>query len=154
MNPFEQTAFRLIGLTLEGKTTNQDNQSAVDCGNLWQRFEQAQIFSQIPNKLNDAILAVYYDYDGDETQPFSYMIGCQVSDEALVPEGLNELKIPAQTYQKVEAKGALPACIGAAWVGIWNSQPDRAFGYDFEVYDERSKDWSQAEVDIFLSMHA
>ena len=27
----------------------------------------------------------------------------------------------------------------------------RAYHADFEVYDERSKDWNQAEVDIFIS---
>ena len=32
--------FKLVGLRLKGKTTNQNNQSSKDCGDLWQKFEK------------------------------------------------------------------------------------------------------------------
>ena len=46
----------------------------------------------------------------------------------------------------------MPACITDAWKSIWSSDLKREFEYDFEVYDDRSQDWSNTEVDIFVSV--
>ncbi len=147
----DSTSFQLIGIRLPHKTTNENGQSMQDCGQLWQRFEQEKIFDQIPNKVGNEVYAVYFEYEGDHTQPFSYFIGAKVEARSTPPAGLDSLDIPGQTYEKVVAKGQMPACIGAAWRSIWESDINRAFGYDLECYDERSYDWSNAEVDIFLS---
>lgn len=40
--------FKLVGLKLKGKTTNQNNQSGKDCGYLWQKFQTEKIFERIP----------------------------------------------------------------------------------------------------------
>lgn len=151
MDRIKANKFRLVGLKLEGKTTNENKQAEIDCGNLWQRFENEGISQLIPHKLEDAIFAVYYDYEKDETKPYSYFIGCKVDDTAEVPEGLSELLIPSQNYLKITAQGVMTGCIASAWKKIWISKLDRKFGFDFEVYDKRSQDWSNAEVDIFLS---
>ena len=145
--------FRLIGLKLEHKTTNENGQAAIDCGNMWQRFEKEMIFHLIPDKLDYAIHAVYYDYDKDETAPYAYFIGCKVTESAEIPPNLSELRIPSQTYLTRNARGVMPACIAEEWQKIWASKMDRKFGFDFEIYDERSMDWSSAEVDIFLSVN-
>lgn len=147
----EKDGFKLAGLRLHGRTTNQNNQSGRDCGSLWQKFEADNIFNLIPGKLSDEIYAVYFEYEKDETSPFSYFIGCKVDMNDEPPEGLSELIIPAQKYKKHTAKGTMPACIADAWKEIWNSDLNRSFEYDFEVYGERSRDWKNAEVDIFIS---
>lgn len=144
--------FKLIGLRLHGKTTNQNNQSSKDCGNLWQKFETDNVFELIPEKLSNEVYAVYFDYEKDETAPFSYFIGCKVNANAMAPEGLEELLIPAQEYQKFTAKGVMTGCITTTWQEIWKSDLNRKFGFDFEVYDERSQDWNDAEVDIYVSI--
>lgn len=125
----------------------------MDCGNLWQKFEIEKIFELIPNKLRNEIYAAYYDYEKDETKPFSYFIGCKVDEEAETPKRLNELLVPSQNYVKVIAKGIMTGCITEAWKKIWESNLNRKFGFDFEVYDERSKDWNNAELDIFISIN-
>jgi len=145
-------AFTLIGLRLSGKTSNEDGRSGRDCGRLWQEFEQREIAKRIPNKLSDAVYAVYFDYEGDHTAPFAYFIGCKVHPDAPVPEGLQSLHVPEQDYSKIVARGRMPSCVAEAWRAIWQSDSDRAYGYDFEVYDERSRDWSDAEVDVFVSV--
>jgi predicted transcriptional regulator YdeE len=146
------TSFKLVGIKLEKKTTNEGNQSSTDCGNLWQKFETGKIFELIPNKLSDEIYAVYFDYEKDETTPSSYFIGCKVDENAETPKGLNDLLIPSQNYLKVTAKGVMTGCITEAWLKIWSSDIKRSFAFDFEVYDERSKDWSDAELDIYISI--
>lgn len=143
--------FRLVGLKLEGKTTNDNNQSTIDCGNLWQQFEESKISEQIQGKLSADLYAVYFDYEKDETAAFTYFIGCRVANNSAVPEGLTELHVPTQSYLVFKAKGEMPVCMADAWKEIWNTNLKREFAFDFEVYDERSHDWNNAEVDIYIS---
>jgi predicted transcriptional regulator YdeE len=143
--------FKLVGLKLKGKTTNQNDQSSRDCGNLWQKFEKDRIFDLVPDKLSNEVYAVYFDYEKDETAPFSYFIGYKVDQHSETPEHLEVLMIPAQERTKFTAKGVMTDCVTNTWKEIWNSDIQRKFGFDFEVYDERSQDWSNAEVDIYVS---
>ncbi|MDV3970655.1 GyrI-like domain-containing protein [Elizabethkingia anophelis] len=145
-------SFKLIGLKLQGKTKNENGQSGKDCGELWQKFETEKIAEQIPNKLSDAVYAVYYDYESDEKGLFSYFIGCKVEDNTEKPANLDELTVPEQTYHKETAKGRMTGCITEIWEKIWRSNLNRKFGFDFEVYDERSHNWESAEIDIYLSV--
>lgn len=151
MDNIKKSEFKLIGLKLDGKTINEGGQSNIDCGNLWQKFEKENFAQRIPDKLGDEIYAVYFDYEGDHTKPFSYFIGCKVKIDTHAPEGLVNLKIPAGTFTKVVAKGKISDCVTNSWKDIWNSKIERAYKYDFEIYDERSKDWNNAEVEIFVS---
>jgi predicted transcriptional regulator YdeE len=152
MNKVEIEEINLIGLPLKARTTNANGQSGIDCGNLWQQFEKGQYSAKISGKLSEEVYAVYHEYDGDYTNPYSYFIGCKVSPGTNVPAGLASLVIKSGTYQKILAKGKMPDCVADAWKEIWSSNISRKYGTDFEVYDERSKDWSNAEVDIYLSI--
>jgi predicted transcriptional regulator YdeE len=149
VNPGE---IRLMGISLKSKTTNLNGQSAVDCGNLWQAFEQGNYLNLVHARLSDSIYAVYYGYEGDYMQPFSYFIGCAVKNDAKSIPGFEILTIPSGNYRKFTAKGVLPDCISFTWKKIWESDVQRAYRTDFEVYDERSKDWNNAEVDIYISV--
>jgi len=151
MEPISKPSFKLIGLLLGNKTSNLDNQSNIDCGNLWQKFEKDDIFNLIPSKLSNEVYAVYFNYKKDETTPFSYFIGCKVEENTETPSGLTDLLIPPQNYLKIIAKGVMTGCITEAWRTIWSSEVDRKFGFDFEIYDERSQDWNDAEVAIYVS---
>jgi len=152
MDTIQPGEITLIGLSLNRKTTNENGQSQIDCGNLWQQFEKENYADRIPGKLSNEILAVYHEYEGDYTQPFSYFIGCKVNNDTGVPPGMDSLIIPKASYQKIIARGKMPDCITNAWKEIWSSDISRAYQADFEVYDERSKDWSNAEVDIYISV--
>ena len=152
MNTVELEEAKLVGLALKAKTTNINEQSSIDCGNLWQEFEKGKYAEIIPNKLTDEILAVYHQYEGDHTKPFSYFIGCKVKAGTEVPPGLETLTIAKGTYQKIDAKGKMPDCVIDAWKKVWVSNIPRSYKMDFEIYDERSKDWNNAEVEVYLSV--
>ena len=148
----ELKEINLIGLSLQTKTTNENGQSGVDCGKLWQKFETENFAGKIPGRVSDQIFAVYHRYEGDYTRPFSYFIGCEVKPGTEVPIGMDSLTITKGTHQKFTAKGKMPDCIAETWKEIWNSGISRAYETDFEVYDERSRNWNDAEVDIFVSV--
>lgn len=46
MEKIEKTKFKLIGLKLDHKTTNEGGQSGIDCGNLWQKFEKENFYTE------------------------------------------------------------------------------------------------------------
>jgi len=76
MDKTQKSEFKLIGLKLDNKTTNEGGKSSIDCGSLWQKVERENLVERIPEKLSEEIYAVYFDYEGDHTKPFSYFIGC------------------------------------------------------------------------------
>ena len=154
MNTTGIEEFTLTGLALKHKTTNANGQSAIDCGSLWQEFEKGNYADKIPGKLDNDIIAVYHSYEGDHTKPFSYFIGCRVATGFSAPpgSGMDTLIIEKGTYQKFIAKGKMPDCVANAWREIWATDIPRAYIADFEVYDERSKDWSNAVVEIFIGV--
>jgi predicted transcriptional regulator YdeE len=142
----------LHGLSLNKKTSNTNGQSAHDCGSLWQKFASENCFNLITNKMSEQIFAVYHEYEGDHTGQFGYFIGCKVSKESEVPEGLKKLVVTKGNFMKFVAKGTIPNCISETWKTIWASEIKRAYQADFEVYDERSANWNDAEVDVFVSI--
>jgi predicted transcriptional regulator YdeE len=142
----------LIGLSLKRQTSNQNGQSAIDCGSHWQEFVGGNYFDRIPDKLSQDIFAVYHQYQGDHTKPYSYFIGCKVATGSVVPQGLDSIILSEGVYQKIKARGVMPDCVANAWEGIWKGDSRRAYLTDFEVYGEGSKDWNDAEVEIYLSV--
>ena len=143
--------FKLIGIKLGKKTTNEGGQSSIDCGNLWQKFEKENFIEIIPNKLGEEIYSVYFEYEGDDTSPFSYFIGCKVSIDTETPKDMDSLLIPSDNYFKLTVQGKMTGCVTNAWKRISSLGIIRTYKYDFEVYDERSKDWNNAEMEIFVS---
>jgi predicted transcriptional regulator YdeE len=152
MSKMEIKEITLIGLSLKTKTTNTNGQSSIDCKNLWHEFENRKYSEIIPDKLSDEIFGVYHHYEGDSTKPFSYFVGCKVKSDTEVPQGLESLTIPKGIYHKINAKGKMPDCVVNTWKEVWTSKIARTHQIDFEVYDERSKDWNDAEVDVYLSI--
>jgi predicted transcriptional regulator YdeE len=145
-------SFYLAGIKLNNKTSNKDGRSKADCSGLWDKFQTEKCLDSIHNRINDNIYAVYYDYEGDFMDPFSYFIGCKVASPEDTPDDMHTLIIPAGEYEKHEARGKLPECIARSWTTIWDSAIKRAYRPDFEVYGENSQDWNDALVDIYISV--
>src|SRR5690606_42088709 len=115
------TSFKLVGLKLPGKTTNENGQSGRDCGSLWQRFETENIAQQIPHKLSEDVYAVYFDYDSDENGTFSYFTGCKVDDTLTTPQHLDVLDIHEQLYHNELAECTKTGCLTHDRLRIWYS---------------------------------
>lgn len=152
MTIITKEGFELVGLALPQKTTNANGQAMIDCASLWNQFVKGNYAFNIKHKTGPEIYAVYHDYDGDHTKPYAFFIGVKVSEGSATPPGMDRLVIPSNKYQVVKAIGKMPDCVGAAWMDIWKQPIDRKYASDFEVYGEKSKDMSNAEVDIYLSI--
>ena len=56
-------------------------------------------------------------------------------------------------YQKFTAKGDLTkGAVVQEWSKIWNSDLERTYTADFEVYGEKSQNPENAEVEIYVAI--
>lgn len=143
--------FQVIGMAV--RTTNENGQSAQDIPALWNRFMSEGIMDQIPNQIDNTLYCIYTDYEKDHTKPYTTILGCKVSNLDQIPNGLVGKTFEEETYIKRVAKGNLmQSIVYEEWTKIWNTDLDRAFNADFEVYDKRAQNPENAEVDIYISV--
>ena len=141
----------VIGISI--RTTNENQQSGQDIPALWNKFISERIAEKIPNKINDSIYSVYTDYEKDHTKPYTTVLGCLVESLDLIPEEMVGITIEAASYEKFVAKGNLnDGIVINEWIKIWNSDLNRSFTSDFEIYGEKAQNPENAEVDIFIAV--
>lgn len=143
--------FYVIGISV--RTTNEGGKAAKDIPQLWERFMSEDIESKIPAKISRDVYGIYTEYEGDYTQPYTTVLGCKVESLDNIPEGFIGLTIETANYEKYTAKGKMSDdIVYNKWTEIWQSDLDRTYIADFEIYGERSVDMDNAEVDIFISV--
>jgi predicted transcriptional regulator YdeE len=143
--------FNVIGISV--RTTNENGQSGQDIPALWNRFISEGILQQIPDRISDDIYCMYTEYEKDHTKPYTTLLGCAVSHLDNIPEGMMGKTIETAQYTKFVAKGDLTqGIVFNQWLKIWNSDLDRIFTTDFEVYDEKALNPQNAEVDIYIAI--
>ncbi len=125
------TPFYLMGLPLR----TSPKQAQAEIGAQWERFFHEKWLETIPNRLNDILYGLYINYEGDYQDPYTLIIGAQVSSIRSVPEGLMAYEIPAQTYAQFQVEGELPQALIAKWIEIWDTPLERTYSADFERYD-------------------
>ncbi len=143
--------FNLIGIAV--RTTNENEKAAQDIPALWSTFIAEGILQKIPNRIDDTIYCMYTDYEADYTKPYTTIIGCRVSSLENIPEGMTGKTIPTGNYVKFTAKGnIMHGVVQDAWKDIWNSDIERTYITDFDVYGVKAQNLENAEVDIFVSV--
>ncbi|HBS47884.1 TPA: AraC family transcriptional regulator [Candidatus Dependentiae bacterium] len=130
------------------KTTNQNNQAQKDLGILWNKFLSENIPSQITNKLNENIYVLYTDYEGDFTKPYKCVIGCEVKTST-ENSTLSHKIIPSGNYAFFKAEGKMPDELMNTWQKIWNSNLDRSYICDFEIWKTID---GKTEVEIYIGL--
>lgn len=150
-NTVELDQFPIIGVSV--KTSNKNGQSQKDIGDLFATFMQENVFEKIPNKATGDIYCVYTEYEGDFNAPYTAIIGCKVFSLENIPDKLVGKTIPKTKYQVYKSVGKLPDCVGETWNKIWQSDIDRKYIADFDVYGPQSQDPMNAEVDTYLSIN-
>ena len=144
--------FKIIGIST--RTTNQNNQAQQDLGQLWQDFFSQQITEKITNKISNDIITIYTDYKSNYTEDYTAILGMMVSALDVIPEGCMGREFEAEHFEKIEAKGTMPAAVVETWMDIWENDAtlNRKYNYDLEVYGSNCNNGNQSEVDIYLSV--
>jgi len=137
-----------IGLEL--RTNNAECAVAMPAHK--EKFFKENIIAKIPNKINDNILALYTDYEGDYTQSYSWVLGCEVSSLDSVPTGLIGKEIPASQYAVFTTQGEFPQGLIAVWQTVWQSNLSRCYTSDFEVYSRYFDPQKNPEVKVYIAI--
>lgn len=127
-------------------------------GPLWQRFMQENLAARIPNRADAAFTVVYSNYASDETGSYDYLLGARVTSVDHLPAGMSWKKVEPATYAVILTdKGQMPSVLHAAWDRIWHMSPGelggkRAFVTDYEIYDKRTENSQNAQVEIHIGL--
>jgi predicted transcriptional regulator YdeE len=139
---------QVVGLSM--MTTNENMQAASDIGGLWQNF-MGQTYSQIENKIDSKLIAIYTDYEDDHTKPYRFMCGAEVSSHA--NSGLKAITVNPGKYAKFTLVGDMMTVVGPAWHKIWNMDLDRKYDTDFEYYHNDGDDPNNQTIEIYISLN-
>ena len=107
---------------------------------LWQRFLVDKAGDQIPDRLPDTdLLAVYTDYDRDDSGPYSVVIGHKVKTLERTPAGMSGIWILPGRYLRFDAAGPPCAYPAEAWAEIrrffsLSHEYERAYTADYESH--------------------
>jgi len=144
--------FKFMGIGVQ--TTNENNQAAKDLEELWKRFYQEGIMIRIPDAIGSDIYTIYTDYEKDYTDKYTAMIGLKVKSLTDIPTVFIGREFGGGNFAKYTAKGTMPDAIIHTWMQIWSddTQLNRSYDYDFEVYGSKSDNGENSEVEIYVSV--
>lgn len=146
---------------IEARTTNESESDAdsAKIPALWNQLYSEGVADRVPHKRSDShLIELYTDYEGDETAAYTVFLGYEVDFIDDLPEGLVARTLPACRYLVFTSeRGPVVESVQAAWRKIWSMTPEqlgeqRAFSADFEIFDSRSADFADGEVDIYVSV--
>lgn len=137
-----------IGFEL--RTNNEECSYAMPAHK--ERFFKENIPAKIPNRINGDILALYTDYEGDYTKPYSWILGCEVSSLENVPDGLVGKIIPESKYAVFTTKGGFPQGLIDVWQAVWKLNLPRSYTSDFEIYRSDFNPQRNPEVKVCIAV--
>lgn len=144
--------FYVIGISV--RTTNENGKAGIDIPELWNKFMSENLIEKIPNKIDNTIYCIYTEYEKDYTKPYTTILGCKVSSIENIPNEMVAKTFENENYRKFIAKGnILQGMVFGEWTKIWNTEIDRKYSADFEVYGEKAQNPENAEVDIYISLN-
>lgn len=148
----QQPSIKVIGI--ECRTSNSPEAGPYDIPKHWEKFYKSDIINKIPNKTSNEVLALYCDYEGDYTQPYSLLIGCSVSSFDVIPEGMVAKTIPTGSYAIFRAVGEHPKSLIETWGNIWQQHDlERTYTGDYEVYGDKFSR-SPQEVEVYIAIES
>lgn len=124
MNP---NVFQIVGISV--RTSNANGQSKIDIPELYKKF---LTINEIPNSIDTKMCIVYTDYESDYTGAYTTIIGHQVENLDNIPEGMI-----GKTFEICKFIPYLTTVskVYQTWENIWNSNLNRLYTHDIEIYD-------------------
>jgi predicted transcriptional regulator YdeE len=151
----ERDGFTVIGIEI--RTSNAE--AATTIPREWDRFFKEGIPGKTPNRADADFVVVYSGYASDHYGDYDYLIGSRVRDGSAAPEGMVVKQAPKARYAVVTtARGPVGKVVSEAWRSIWSLEQSgglggrRTYKADFEVYDQRSRDPNNSQVDIYVGV--
>ena len=155
----EQSAFSVVGIEASSNRGKEEGPDAI-VGKLWQQFTSQNLINRIPARVDPSIIAVYTDFSNDGHGEITLILGAKVQPvpNPVIPDGMVVKTVPAGRYAVFTTeRGPAAKVVPETWKRIFayfespqNGQ--RAFQADYEVYDQRSADPNNVQVDIYVGL--
>jgi predicted transcriptional regulator YdeE len=150
-----------ITLTARTNNKNEMNPETAKIGDIVNFYFSKQVADQFNHRINPGVTYIAYTgYESDEHGDYTFFIGEAIkNDDTQDLTTFTRLEIPAGDYQKFTSKpGTLPAIVISTWQEIWKMKAadlggKRKYHTDFEVYDHRAADPSNAVIDICIGIN-
>jgi predicted transcriptional regulator YdeE len=154
----EQQEFSVVGIQVRTSNAKEITGSGA-IPKQWEKFFKEGIADKIPNKVDSTVYAVYTGYASDYNGEYDFIIGMKVSRLSDVPPGMVAKKIPGGKYAVVtSAKGPVAKVVPQAWQRVYSLDDNnqlggaRAYKADFELYDQRSQNPQDSQVDLYVGL--
>ena len=103
--PSDQATFDVIGIAVQTNNATEANADG-QIPKLWQRLFMEGVLNRIPDRSDEAIVAVYTKYATDANGDYTCILGAKVAPGTKAPEGMVAVTVPAGKYLEfVSAKG-------------------------------------------------
>jgi predicted transcriptional regulator YdeE len=154
----ELPGFSVIGIQVRTNNAKETAAGGLIPGQ-WQKFFKEGIADKIPNKIDPTIYAVYTNYASDQRGDYDFIIGMKVSGVSDIPVGMVATTIPKGRYAIVPSStGPVSQVVPEAWQHVYSLDDSkqlgggRAYKADFELYDQRSQDPQNSQVDLYIGL--
>ncbi|CAN7217351.1 GyrI-like domain-containing protein [Acidovorax sp. LjRoot66] len=133
-------AFRVAGIAVRTRNSDEMNPETSRIGGLWDRFFSESWEHKLPRPGADGrIFGVYSAYESNEQGAFDVLAGVAAPEDAQVVGGASTIAIEAGDYLVFHGQGSMPQMVIDAWGEVWryfgeNPQIQRRFTTDFEAY--------------------
>lgn len=158
ISEIELTEIKLVGVFVR---TNNQAEMKPDLAKIpgnFQNYFQNSLFNKIKHRSKPFVTySVYTEYESNEFGEYTHFIGEEVT--AFTDQDATLFKmitVPKNKYCKFTTeRGQMPKNVIDLWDKIWKMteidfKGKRNFLADFEIYDQRSLDPTNAEVDIYI----
>ncbi len=154
----EQPEFSIVGIQVRTSNAKEmTGQGAIP--KQWSKFYKEGTADKIPNKVDSTVYAVYTNYASDYNGEYDFIIGMKVSGASDVPPGMVAKKVPSGRFAVItSAKGPVERVVPQAWQRVYSLDDNRQLGgaraykADFELYDQRSQNPQDAQVDLCIGL--
>jgi predicted transcriptional regulator YdeE len=137
---------------LSARTKNSDPEMTKTVGGLWKKFYSDGIYQAIGNKKNDCTIGLYHHYESDAAGAYDITIGCEITKDGDLPEGVRLGKISAGKYAKFVVRGNVQQAVMNFWTALWQLPLDRKYSSDFEEY-QSGEDMNDMEIHIYIALN-
>jgi predicted transcriptional regulator YdeE len=149
--------FEIIGIAAR---TNNSKEAGPDAAlpKLWQRAMQEHVLDRVPDITDPNLYAVYTDYASDADGDYTLVLGAKARSGANPPAGMITRAVPAGRYAVFPSeRGPVGKVVVETWKRIWAYYQSpanglRAYCADFELYDQRAANPTNAQVDIYIGV--
>jgi len=129
------TLDEIIVVGIATRTTNEKNKATKDIKALWDKFYMDRVMYTISQKTDESVITLYTSYEKDHTKPYTVVLGYKVDNIDTLPQGMVYATIPKSKYAVFHIKGEnIVNELIKIWKYIWNSDLQRTYTGDFEVY--------------------